>query len=476
METVSTRRYREPSDYLRSYRAFIRGEYEEAAGLLETLCKKKPGCGAWLNDLGVCRYLTGDTERSRKTLERAVRADGEASAARVNLFYLFHPAGFTIHDRERAARTYRLPEGVMDLSGERVSIILLEYNNPELTLACLRSLNACSPSLPFEVILIDNSEGEPAVDYRSAAGFPELRYRKNPENTGFARGCNQGASLARGSLLYFVNNDTLFREGAVEELARVLVQDSKAGIAGSRLLYRDETIQHAGIVFTHLDGSPEHRCRHGLAEDPAVNIPLELQAVTGASLMIRSDLFRELGGFSETFRNGYEDLDLCLKAGRAGFKVVYNPRSVLTHLESMSRNRTLHEEANLRHFRDAWGDGIRRDELDCLGRNENFLLSYTDHPGREKRQRQLLALCARLIRNHPGLPLVLPLPCIEFSKQFRLHRFSRLLFFFLLEQGQLSTARSLYRSFLLRQGYRTGTVRDMRQALRQQQGTGEPDR
>jgi len=473
MKTAAIRRYREPDAYLQSYRAFVREDYGEAARLLETLCATPPGSGAWLNDLAVCRFLSGDRDRARETFAKSVRLEGEASAARINMHYLFHPAALTRGGRERRRPVYRLPgPGNPDLSGERVSIVLLEYNNPELTLACLRSLQAHPPGLPFEVILIDNSEGEPAADYRAAAGTMAFQYRKNPENAGFARGCNQGASLAQGTLLHFVNNDTLFRPGAVDALAQVLVQDAGVGIAGSKLLYGDGSIQHAGIVFGRLDGSPQHRLRHGLADDPAANLPLELQAVTGASLMIRADLFGRLGGFSEAFRNGYEDLDLCLKAGRAGFKVVYHPGSELIHLESMSPDRTRHEEENLIRFRETWGPGIRRDELDGLGPGEGVLVSYTDHPGRERRQQQVLGVCARLFQRHPGLTGVLPLACIETAKHLRVQRFSRQLFAFLLEEGQAAAAASLYRSFRFRQGFRTGTWLEMRRALRERAREG----
>jgi GT2 family glycosyltransferase len=465
MKTVCTRRYQEHPEYLASYRAFVQGDYALAARLLERLSEERPRSAELLNDLGICRYLSGEDRPARETLERAARLGGKSSSAAVNLLYLFRPEGFAVHDRGIVERTFRVPEGRVDLSGEFVSIILLEYNNPALTLDCLRSLREHWPILPFEVILIDNSEGGPPVDFRAASGLEEIRVQKNRENAGFAVGCNQGAALARGSFLLFVNNDTLFAEGAVEELARVLKGDGAVGIAGSRLLYRDDTIQHAGIVFTCFTGSPVHRCRYGLRDDPVANVPLKLQAVTGASLMIRHDLFRTLGGFSETYRNGYEDLDLCLKAGRAGWEVVYNPRSVLYHLESMSRNRTRHEEANLRLFRETWGTAVRRDELEYLGRNEQFLLSFTDNPYRAKRQRQVLGLVAHLARKHPGVAGRVPLACIESCKHLRFQRFARDLFSFLMAQGEPGAARSLFRHFLIRHPNRIGDLRAMRKAM-----------
>jgi GT2 family glycosyltransferase len=465
METACNRRYRQHPDTLEAYQAFVHGNYPRATHLLERLHKRSPRSAGVLNDLGICRYLDGDRAGARRTLEQSARLAGKSSTAEINRLYLFHPDGFVIHDQPIQEHTYPLPKGSVDLSGERVSIILLEYNNPEITLACLRSLGERRPSLPFEILLIDNSEGPPAMDYRAASGLRELRYRKNKENVGFARGCNQGASIAQGSLLYFVNNDTLFRDRSVEELARLFAADDAVGIAGSRLLYRDESIQHAGIVFTHLAGRPEHRCRFGLSHDPVVNIPLEMQAVTGASLMIRRSLFRDVGGFREAYRNGYEDLDLCLRVRRAGSKVIYNPRSVLDHLESMSRDRTRHEEANLRLFRETWGKTVRRDEREYLGRNEHFLLSFTDDPGRGRRQRQWQGLCAHLIRKHPGVPTGLPLHCLESSKHLRFQKTARNLLSFLLEQGEPDAAGTVYRYFLIRQGFRVGAVRGMRQAL-----------
>jgi len=470
MEAPCTRRYREHPEALDSYRAFVHGDYPQAARLLERLLAQRPRSAALLNDLGVCRYLAGDGPAARATLERAARLGGSGSAAAVNHLALFRPDRSQIPPHSLEERTYRPTEKPVDLTGQRVSVIMLEYNNPELTLASLRSLRAHPPGLPFEVVLIDNSEGPPALDYCKASGLHELRYRKNTENAGFAGGCNQGAAMAQGSLLHFVNNDTLFRRESVEPLARLLATDSAVGIAGSRLLYRDGSLQHAGIVFSHLGGHPEHRCRFDPADAPLANVPLQMQAVTGASLMIGRGLFLDLGGFDEGYRNGYEDLDLCLRVRRAGRKVVYLPRSVLDHLESMSRGRTLHETANLRRFREAWGASVRRDELEYLRPEDNLLLSYTDDPRRGRRRRQWLWLCARLIRKHPGVAARLPLACVESAKHYRFQKSAPQLLAYLLEQGEPAAAATLFRAFLLRQGFRTGVLRAMRRALLEHRG------
>ena len=464
---VVRRRYRDDADYARSYAAFIREDYAGAARILESLVGKRPDDVSICNDLGVCFFLSDHPQEARGALERALQAGGRKASAGVNLRYLVSPGGVFPGGEGINGHRYALPGGAAPSSEETVSIIILEYNNPKLTLESLRSLKRFRPGVPFEVILIDNSDRGPSPDFQALAGLPELKVHRSDRNLGFAGGCNKGAELARGEFLHFVNNDTLFQDRCVEELVRVLANDPRVGIAGSRLLYDDGTVQHAGIVFSHLSGSPEHRCRYSPAHDPRVNIPLDMQAVTGASLMIRRELFKRLGGFSEEFVNGYEDLDLCLRAAGAGSRVVYNPLSVLYHLESMSPERTLHEEANLQRFEKIWGGRLRRDQVEYLSPCDNFLLSYTDNPDRDRRRRQVLGLSLYLLRRHPELTVLLPLHCIEFYKHYRFQRFARHLFAYLMDQDQILAARDLFHYFLLRGGFRVRHVGEMRNLLKQ---------
>ncbi len=301
---------------------------------------------------------------------------------------------------------------------------------------------------------------------QQASGIPDLRYRKSETNLGFAGGCNRGAALARSTHLYFLNNDTLLRNGCVEELARVLLLDKKAGIAGSKLLYEDGSIQHAGVIVDVFTRNPKHRGRLHPADDPFLDRPVKLQAVTAASLMIRRELFETLGGFSEDYRNGFEDVDLCLRTLRAGYDVVYNPRSVLTHFESKSKGRFLREQENLNLFRKRWLDQLVPDELDILSRKDLFLLGFTENPGKRRRRKQLYALVDSLDRLHPRVLGQTPLYRLEKAKRLRIQKACTFLFDELLRQGETEGAEILYRHFRTRHPHHWKYIRHMRSALR----------
>ena len=127
----------------------------------------------------------------------------------------------------------------------------------------------------------------------------------------------------------------------------------QVGVVGAKLLYHNGTIQHAGIGF--INGVPDHPFRHASGDAPEVSQFRELDMVTGACLLIFRSLFMQLAGFDEAYRNGVEDIDLCLRARAAGWKVVYEPRAVVYHPEGQSAGRFNHVNENLQLFFSRWG-------------------------------------------------------------------------------------------------------------------------
>lgn len=179
----------------------------------------------------------------------------------------------------------------------------------------------------------------------------EIRSIRNAQNLGFARACNQGAQAAHGKHLVFLNNDTQVTTGWLEALLQTAHHPS-TGIVGSKLLYPDGRIQHAGIGF--INGLPDHPFRFAAADAPEVNQLRELDMVTGACLIIKRNLFLRLGGFDEIYQNGVEDVDLCLRAREAGYSVLYQPASVVYHHEGKSKGRFDKVKQNLQLFFQRW--------------------------------------------------------------------------------------------------------------------------
>ena len=242
-----------------------------------------------------------------------------------------------------------------------VSIIIPVFNKADLTEQCLAAIEPTARPISHEVIVVDNASTDRTTE--TLARFANsVRAVRNEANRGFAAACNQGAALARGQHLLFLNNDTVPCPGWLEPLVREFRRNPEVAMAGAKLLYPDGTIQHAGVSFGRETRSPFHPYRYSLSEDPRPNRRRELQAVTAACVLVRREWFARCGGFNEEFRNGYEDLDLCLKIRSQGGLIVYQPQSTVFHLESQSPGRMKHDGSNRALFFRKWADWLLADE------------------------------------------------------------------------------------------------------------------
>lgn len=259
----------------------------------------------------------------------------------------------------RWAEAYQIV--VDQVERKRVSIIIPLYNQVDYTIQCLESLIQNTPDeLNYEVILVDNASSDGTGAFLDQLSGDVVIHR-NAENEGFAKACNQGARLAKGEILLFLNNDTIPHPGWLDGLLVALDTEPKVGAVGNKLLFPDGTIQHAGVIFNQ-NGSPGHWLyQTDLADDPIVNQRRDFQCVTAACIAIPRPVFEQVGGFDEGFRNGFEDVDLCLKIRKAGYRIVYTPESVVTHISSVSEGRKDHERANLQRLLDRWSEQVLPD-------------------------------------------------------------------------------------------------------------------
>jgi GT2 family glycosyltransferase/Flp pilus assembly protein TadD len=218
------------------------------------------------------------------------------------------------------------------------SIIIPIFNKVELTRQCLTRLAEVTDGCSYEVIVVDNASTDGTKDFLANLGG-DIHVISNLENFGFAKACNQGAAAAKGRFLVFLNNDTIPKPGWLQALVNEVESHQDVAIVGSKLLYPDETIQHAGVVFSKNCLTPYHIFKGAPGDLPAANVRREFQAVTAACFLIGRQDFETIGGFDEGFRNGFEDVDLCLKIRERGRKVIYQPKSVLYHLEHQTPGR-----------------------------------------------------------------------------------------------------------------------------------------
>jgi GT2 family glycosyltransferase len=241
------------------------------------------------------------------------------------------------------------------------SIIIPVHNQSALTRQCLDSVLGTKPRATYEIIVIDDASTDGTVAL--LAGYADsVRTITHRENTGFATACNDGATAAEGEYLVFLNNDTIAQPGWLDTLVDYAERNPPASVVGSKLLFPNDTVQHAGVVIGQ-DGYPRHLYAGFPANHPAVNKSRPFQAVTAACMLVRRGPFEKAGGFDSAYHNDLEDLDLCLRLREAGHEVHYCHESVLYHLESVSRE-VKYTTESARLYRTQWGDRVERDDFE----------------------------------------------------------------------------------------------------------------
>jgi GT2 family glycosyltransferase/CII-binding regulator of phage lambda lysogenization HflD len=211
------------------------------------------------------------------------------------------------------------------------SIVIPTFNKAHHTYALLENLRAGHDDIPFELIIVDNASSDETR--RLLGRLKNVRIHLNKENLGFGTACGAGARLARGEYLWFLNSDVLVQPGCLRALVETMKSYSSCGAVGGKLVYPDGRLQEAGSVIWR-DGSA---CGYGRGEDPLAPeycYVREVDYCSAACLMVRRDLFFQVGGFDERYAPAYyEDSDLCMAIREAGYKIIYQPRAIVFHHE-----------------------------------------------------------------------------------------------------------------------------------------------
>ncbi|MGI8900188.1 MAG: glycosyltransferase [Nocardioides sp.] len=264
----------------------------------------------------------------------------------------------------------------------RTSVVIPTYSDCAMTIRAAGSVLDRADWLDVEVIVVDN--GSPphlALTMRAEfLGDDRVHYLRLPVNTNFAGGCNVGFAASTGDIVVFLNNDTEVRRGWLAPLRKALEDPAVAG-AQPLLLYEDDSIQAAGTVFLRRDLLPAHLLVGHPKEDALGVAGRTFSAITGAAMALRAEDVVALRGFDMGYVNGFEDVDLCLRALRlrpGGFRVV--PESVVTHYESRTPGRYDRVVENRKLFTTRWGSDYP--SLDAGVYEElGFRLSRVDHDG-----------------------------------------------------------------------------------------------
>ena len=244
----------------------------------------------------------------------------------------------------------------------RISIIIATRDRIDLLSRCIASIISKTSYPNYEIIVVDNeSKSDEAQEYFRNCEHRVLQFH-GPFN--FSALNNLAVEQTTASWLLFLNNDVEVIESEWLTIMAEHVQRPEVGAVGARLLYPNDTVQHAGVVLG-VGGIAEHAFRHFPAEAPGVSRQLQVtrnySSVTGACLLTRREVFEEVGGFDEErLPVTFSDVDLCLKMRRAGYLIVYTPFAKLYHHESASRRRSV-EALETEVMRERWPEYLERD-------------------------------------------------------------------------------------------------------------------
>lgn len=254
-----------------------------------------------------------------------------------------------------------------------VSLLVPTRDRLDLLRPCLDGLLHGTDYPALEVLVLDNDSREPKTlaYFAELRADPRVRVLSLPGPFNFSAINNAGAAAARGRLLGFVNNDIkVIAPGWLREMAAQALRP-EIGAVGAKLRYGDDTIQHGGVILG-ISGVAGHAHRRFPATHPGyggrLRLVQSLSAVTAACLVLRKEAFTAAGGFdAEHLAVAYNDVDLCLKLGALGYRVLWTPYAELYHLESESRGGDLDPgkrdrfQAEIKVMRQRWGDVLDAD-------------------------------------------------------------------------------------------------------------------
>lgn len=251
----------------------------------------------------------------------------------------------------------------------RTSVIIPVFNKVEYTFQCLRSLLREIDFNETEIIVVNNASRDETREVLARFGNL-VRVIDNEENRGFVDACNQGAAAARGEFLVFLNNDTSVMHGWLRHLLETAESSERVGAVGSMFLYPDGLIQEAGAIVWKT-GEAFHYGWGASPDDQRYNFAREVDYCSGASLLIRKEIFERLGGFDRRFAPAYyEDTDLCFGVRSLGYKVIYQPMSRLIHYEGATAGTDVQsgfkrfQILNREKFYEKWREVLERDHFD----------------------------------------------------------------------------------------------------------------
>ena len=239
------------------------------------------------------------------------------------------------------------------------SIIIVNYNVKEFLQNLLHSIDKAAQNIWHEIIIVDNASDDGSIEFLQQK-FPNVKLIVNKENLGFGKANNIGMKTAKGKYLLLLNPDTLLSENLLQEMITFLDKTPEAGMAGCKILNPDGTLQLAcrrsfpgpWTSFCKVTGLstifPKSKifARYNLTYLDE-NQTYEVDAISGSFMMMRKEVYEKTGGFDEDFFMYGEDLDLCYRIQKEGYKVFYVHSAQIIHYKGESTKRSSIDDTKL---------------------------------------------------------------------------------------------------------------------------------
>jgi hypothetical protein len=224
-----------------------------------------------------------------------------------------------------------------------LSVSIVNYNNKEYLESCLNSIYSNHLKIDFEVIVVDNGSSDGSVEMTKQV-FPSVTLIENSRNEGFVIANNKGVRASQGRYILSLNNDTVILDDVLDTLVEFMDKHPEAGVCGPKVLNNDGTIQHqckrgfptvSSLLYYYLGLHkifPKSKIfGHYLKTYLKTDEVNEVDSVSGACLMVRREVIKEVGLLDENFIMYGDDLDWCYRIKKAGWKVYYVPHAQIVH-------------------------------------------------------------------------------------------------------------------------------------------------
>ena len=248
-----------------------------------------------------------------------------------------------------------------------ISIIIPVHNNFNYTCNCISSILNAENSLSYEIIISNDmsTDDTKMLKENNFQNITNLFIYNNNKKYNFLLNCNKAVKKSRGKYIIFLNNDTKVHKQWLTFLLKLIESDEKIGMVGSKLIYPDGLLQEAGgIVWS--SGDCLNYGRGGDASLPEYNYVKEVDYISGASILIRKSIWDKIGGFDKRFIPAYyEDTDFAFELRKFGYKVMYQPLSIVEHYEGISNGKDIlsgvkqYQDVNKKKFFEKWKEKLK---------------------------------------------------------------------------------------------------------------------